>query len=207
MKITVKNLQNKKVKEIELPESIFGYPYKEHLIHTAVQAHLAGQRAGTHKTKTRGEVKGSGKKLWKQKGTGRARIGSIRSPLWRKGGTLFGPVPRSYDKDLSAGEKKNALRSALSRKLQEETVVVLDNFELDSHKTQALAASLAGLGIDDKALLVDRFDNAQLAKASRNNPAFKAVDALAVNVYDVVDRHYLVVSEEALGRLVEVLQK
>jgi large subunit ribosomal protein L4 len=207
MKITVKNLQNKKVKEIELPESIFGYPYKEHLIHTAVQAHLAGQRAGTHKTKNRGEVKGSGKKLWKQKGTGRARIGSIRSPLWRKGGTKFGPVPRSYEKDLSAGEKKNALRSALSRKLKDESVVVIENFELDSHKTQALVASLAGLGIEGKALLIDSFDNDQLAKASRNNPALKTVDALAVNVYDVVDRHYLVVSEEALGRLVEVLQK
>jgi large subunit ribosomal protein L4 len=205
MKITVKNLQNKKVKEIELPEAIFGYPYKEHLIHTAVQAHLAGQRAGTHKTKVRSEVAGSGKKLWKQKGTGRARQGSIRSPLWRKGGTLFGPVPRSYDKDLSAGEKKNALRSALSRKLQEETVVVLDNFELDSHKTQALAASLAGLGIDRKALLVDRFDNDQLAKASRNNPALKVVDALGVNVYDVVDRSFVVVSQQALGRLAEVL--
>jgi large subunit ribosomal protein L4 len=207
MKITVKNLQNKKVKEIELPESISAYPYKEHLIHTAVQAYLAGQRAGTHKTKSRGEVHGSGKKLWKQKGTGRARIGSIRSPLWRKGGTLFGPVPRSYDKALSAGEKKNALRSALARKLREDGVVVIENFELDSHKTQALAASLAGLGIEGKALLVDRFDNEQLAKASRNNPSLKTVDALAVNVYDLVDRRYLVVSEEALGRLVEVLQK
>lgn len=207
MKITVKNLQNDKVKEIELPESISSYPYKEHLIHTAVQAYLAGQRAGTHKTKSRGEVQGSGKKLWKQKGTGRARIGSIRSPLWRKGGTLFGPVPRSYDKALSAGEKKNALRSALARKLREDGVVVIENFELDSHKTQALAASLAGLGIEGKALLVDSFDNEQLAKASRNNPALKTVDALAVNVYDVVDRRYLVVSEEALGRLVEVLQK
>jgi len=207
MKITVKNLQNKKVKEIELPESISAYPYKEHLIHTAVQAYLAGQRAGTHKTKSRGEVHGSGKKLWKQKGTGRARIGSIRSPLWRKGGTLFGPVPRSYDKALSAGEKKNALRSALARKLREDGVVVIENFELDSHKTQALAATLAGLGIEGKALLVDSFDNEQLAKASRNNPALKTVDALAVNVYDVVDRRYLVLSEEALGRLVEVLQK
>ena len=207
MKITVKNLQNKKVKEIELPDSITAYPYKEHLIHTAVQAYLASQRAGTHKTKTRGEVKGSGKKLWKQKGTGRARIGSIRSPLWRKGGTLFGPVPRSYDKALSAGEKKNALRSALARKLRDEGVVVIENFELDSHKTGALAATLAGLGIDGKALLVDRFDNEQLTKASRNNPALKTVDALAVNVYDVVDRRYLVVTEEALGRLVEVLQK
>jgi large subunit ribosomal protein L4 len=207
MKITVKNLQNKKVREIELPESISSYPYKEHLIHTAVQAYLAGLRAGTHKTKTRGEVRGSGKKLWKQKGTGRARIGSIRSPLWRKGGTLFGPVPRSYEKALSAGEKKNALRSALAMKLREDGVVVIESFELESHKTQALAALLASLGIDGKALLIDRFDNELLAKASRNNPSLKAVDAMAVNVYDVVDRRYLVVSEEALGRLVEVLQK
>jgi large subunit ribosomal protein L4 len=192
---------------IEVPESVFGYPYKEHLVHTAVQAHLAGLRAGTHKTKVRSEVAGAGKKLWRQKGTGRARIGSIRSPLWRKGGTVHGPVPRSNAKDLSAREKRNALRSALSRKLAEEAIVVLDSLELDSHRTQELRRQLSGLGVEGKALLVDRFDNDKLRLAARNNPQLKTVDALAVNVYDVVDRGFVVVTEGALQRLVEVLDK
>ncbi len=207
MKIAVKNLQNKTVKELELPDGVFGYPYKEHLVHLVVQAHLAGLRRGTHKTKTRAEVSGAGKKLWKQKGTGRARIGSIRSPLWRKGGTVHGPVPRSYEKDVSAAEKRNALRAALSRKLVENGIVVLDSIELKSHRTAELAKSLAGLGIDGKALIVDRFDNENLTVAARNNPRLKTVDALGVNVYDVVDRSFIVLTEQALGRLVEVLEK
>lgn len=207
MKIAVKNLQNKTVKELELPDEVFGYPFKEHLIHLAVQAHLAAQRRGTHKTKTRAEVSGAGKKLWKQKGTGRARIGSIRSPLWRKGGTVHGPVPRSYEKDMSAGEKRNALRSALSRKLKESGIVVIDNFDLKSHRTAEFAKSLASLGVEGKALIVDRFDNENLNLAARNNARVKTVDALGVNVYDVVDRPFLVLSEQALGRLVEVLEK
>jgi large subunit ribosomal protein L4 len=207
MKIAVKNFDNREVREIELPEAVFGYPYKEHLIHLAVQAYLAGLRRGTHKTKDRSEVSGSGRKLWRQKGTGRARTGDIRNPKWRKGGTVHGPVPRSHDKGLSVREKKNALRSALSRLLAEERIVVLDSLALDSHKTRDLIRRLGGLGIDGKALLVDSRDNQNLSLAARNEPRFKTVDALAVNVYDVVDRQHLVVSEEALGRLVEVLSR
>jgi large subunit ribosomal protein L4 len=207
MKIAVRNLSNEQVGHVELPESVFGYPYKEHLIYLAVEAIRAAARSGTHKTKVRSEVSGSGRKLWKQKGTGRARMGSIRSPLWRKGGTVHGPQPRSYDKHLSAGEKRNALRSALSRKLAQEQVVVIDSLELQSWKTAELARALAGLGIDAKALLVDAHDNANLARAARNNPRVKAVDALGVNVYDVVDRTYFVVSQPALARLVEVLER
>lgn len=207
MKIAVKSLANKKVKDIELPESVFGYPYKEHLIYLAVQSYLAARRAGTHKTKGRGEVAGSGRKLWKQKGTGRARIGSIRSPLWRKGGTVHGPVPRDYANDLTAAEKRNALRSALSRKLAANELVVVEALDLASHKTAALANALKKLGVEGKALVVDHYENDKLALAARNNPALKAVDALGVNVYDVVDRAFLVVSEKALGRMVEVLGK
>jgi len=207
MKIAVKNLRNETLREIDLPEEVFGYPYKADLIHTAVVAQLAGQRAGTHQTKTRGEVSGSGRKLWRQKGTGRARVGSIRTPLWRHGGTVHGPQPRDYSKHLSRGEKRNALKSALSQKLKEERIVVLDGLELDSHKTAALRQQLLGLGIDGKALVVDRHDNEKLELASRNQPALKVVDALAVNVYDVVDRSYLVTSVAALGRLIEVLSR
>ena len=207
MKVPVKTLDNEQVREMELPEAIFAYPYKEHLIHEAVQAVLAAQRAGTHKTKTRGEVSGSGRKLWRQKGTGRARVGDIRNPKWRKGGTVHGPQPRSYVKGLSPREKRNALKSALSQKVADERLLVLDSFELASAKTGELARRLAGLGIEGKALLVDAHDNEKLGLASRNNRAVKAVDALAVNVYDVVDRPFLVCSEGALERLLEVLSK
>ena len=207
MKITVKNFDNQQVREIELPEEIFGYPYKQHLIHEAVQAYLAAQRRGTHKVKTRSEVSGSGRKLWRQKGTGRARTKDIRNPKWRKGGTVHGPVPRSYEKDLSRREKKNALKSALSRKLADQSIVVLDGLEVGSHKTKDLLARLGKLGISGKALLVDSQENRNLSMASRNVKALKAVDPLAVNVYDVVDRSFLVVSEDALARLVEVLAK
>jgi large subunit ribosomal protein L4 len=207
MKISVQSLEGETVREIELPEAVFAYPYKEHLIHQAVEAVRAAERRGTHRTKTRGEVAGSGRKLWRQKGTGRARVGDIRNPKWRKGGTVHGPVPRSYAKGLSAGEKRNALKSALSRKLAQERLLVLDSFELASHKTKALAAQLGGLGVAGKALLVDSRDNEKLDLAARNNPALKTVDALGVNVYDVVDRPYVLVSEGALERLVEVLAK
>lgn len=207
MKVQVVNLDNQPVRELELPDAVFGYPYKEHLIHVAVEAWRAAQRRGTHKAKTRGEVSGSGRKLWRQKGTGRARVGSIRTPLWRSGGVVHGPQPRSYETRLSAREKRNALKSALSRKLAEEQLLVVDSFELASHKTKDLASSLVGLGIDGKALLVDGRDNRNLELASRNHPAVKMVDALAVNVYDVVGRPHFVVSEEALMRLTEVLAK
>ncbi|HVF62090.1 MAG TPA: 50S ribosomal protein L4 [Thermoanaerobaculia bacterium] len=207
MKTWVKNFANEQVREVELPDSVFSYPYNEHLIHEAVQAVLAARRRGTHKTKTRSEVSGSGRKLWKQKGTGRARTGDIRNPKWRKGGTVHGPVPRSYEKDLSVREKKNALKSALSRKLAEDRILVLDSLELDGHKTKDLVRSLSGLGIDGKALVVDSRDNQNLQLAARNNRALKTVDALGVNVYDVVARGYVVLSADALGRLVEVLDK
>ena len=205
MKIAVKSLKNRKVKEIELPESVFGYPYKEHLIYLAVESYRAAQRRGSHKVKGRSEVAGSGRKPWRQKGTGRARAGTASSPLWRSGGVVHGPRPRSYKNKLSVAERKNALRSALSRKLADEGVLVIDSLDLESHKTAELARSLGKLGADGKVLLVDSFDNDNLSLAARNNPKLKTVDALAVNVYDVVDRQHLVFSEEALGRLVEVL--
>lgn len=205
MKIAVRNFENQEVRQLELPDDIFSYPYKQHLIHTAVQAHLAGMRAGTHSTNVRSEVAGSGRKLWKQKGTGRARMGSARSPIWRKGGTVHGPRPRDYSKALTVGEKKNALKSALAEKLREERIIVLEHLGVPTQRTRDLVGVLAKLGADGKVLLVDRQDNENLVLAARNNPRTKTVDALGVNVYDVVDRTYLVVSEQAFGRLMEVL--
>ena len=207
MKVEVKNLSNEVVRQLDLPDEVFGYPYTEHLIHVVVEGYRAGLRAGTHKVKNRGEVSGTNRKPFKQKGTGRARAGETRSPLWKKGGTVHGPVPRAYDKKVTVQEKKNALKSALSRKLRDEGLVVVESFELEGPKTKALATSLAGLGVAGKALLVDDRDNQNLHLAARNNPRLKAVDALAVNVYDVVDRSHLVLSEQALGRLVEVLSR
>jgi large subunit ribosomal protein L4 len=207
MKITVKNLSNEKVRELEVPESVFEYPYNEHLVHVVVEAIRAAQRAGTHKTKGRSDVRGGGKKPWRQKGTGRARVGSIRSPLWRTGGTVHGPQPRSYEKKVTAREKKNALKSVLARALAEDRMLVIDSLELDSHRTQDFAGRLGGLGVDGKVLLVDEQGNRNLELASRNIPTTKTVDALGVNVYDVVDRPYVVFSEPALTRLLEVLAR
>lgn len=205
MKIGIKNLSNEDVRERELPEGVFDYPFKEHLIHIAVTAYQAGLRSGTHSTKTKGDVKGSGRKPWRQKGTGRARVGSIRSPLWRSGGVVHGPQPRSHAKKLNVREKKNALRSALSQKVRDGELVVLDSLELDAPKTGPFNRQVQGLGLEGKVLLVDSRENDNLQLAVRNNPRFKTVDALAVNVYDVVDRTHVVFSDSALSRLIEVL--
>ena len=207
MKLTVKSLSNKKVKDVEVPDGIFTYPFKEHLVHTAVQSYLNGLRAGTAHTKPRGDVRGSGRKPYRQKGTGRARAGSVKSPLWRSGGVVHGPQTRSYVDKLTPREKRNALKAALSRRLKMEGLIVIDSLALESAKTAELEKTLTNLGIAGKTLLVDDFNNDHLALASRNNPRLKAVDALSVNVYDVINRPSVVVSVEALGRLVEVLSK
>ncbi len=206
-RVAIRSLDNEAVGSLELPEEVFTYPYNEHLIHLAVVSVRAAQRAGTHSVKGRHQVRGGGAKPYRQKGTGRARAGSIRSPLRRGGGVVHGPHPRSHRNKLSRNEKRNALKSALSRKLAEERIVVIDSLELDSHKTAALAARLRGLGIDEKTLIVDDRGNRNLILASRNHPKLKTVDALGVNVYDVVDRGYLLFSESAIGRLSAVLQK
>lgn len=205
--IAIKSLDNKAVGKVDLPEEVFSYPYKEHLIYLAVVALRAAQRAGTHKVKGRHEVRGSGVKPYRQKGTGRSRAGSRRSPLRRGGGVVHGPHPRSHRNKLSRNEKRNALKSALSRKLLEERIMVIDSLELESHKTGAFAACLKDLGVDGKALIVDDHGNRNLMLASRNHPQVKAVDALGVNVYDVVDRGYVLFSENAIGRLSAVLQR
>ena len=208
MKLAVKSLANKGAGEVEVPDAVFAYPYKEHLIHLAVVAYRAAQRSGSHKTKSRGEIRGSTRKLYRQKGTGRARAGSARSPLRRGGATIHGPKPRDYSKDLSVGEKKNALKSALSRKVKDEQLIVVENLALDSMKTRDLLGTLGTLGVEgEKALLVDDWGNNNLGLAARNLPHVKAVDALGVNVYDVVDNTYLLISQEALGRLVGVLDR
>jgi len=205
MKVEVKNLSNEVVRQLDLPDEVFGYPYKEHLIHVVVEGYRAGLRSGTHKVKSRGEVSGTNKKPFKQKGTGRARAGEARSPLWRKGGTVHGPVPRSYAQDVSVGEKKNALKSVLSRRAAEERIVVLERLDLGSHRTKELRDAVGALGIEGKALFVDSRDNANLMLASRNVRSWKIVDPLAVNAHDVLAHSTLVLSKQALARVVQNL--
>jgi len=204
--IDVKDWNNKKVGSVDLSEAVFAYPYKEHLIHEAVRNYLASLRQGTHKTKTRSEVSGSGKKPFRQKGTGRARQGGNRPPIHRHGGTVFGPQPRDYSYKMNAQEKKAALKSALSQRLKEGKLVLLSDMRVDEAKTKAVAEKFAGIGIEGKTLLVDTFENTNLALAARNNPKLLLVDPLHVNVYDVVNSRYIVLSQEALQQLTEALE-
>jgi large subunit ribosomal protein L4 len=203
--IDIKDWNNKTVGSVELPEEIFAYPYKEHLVHEAVRNYLASLRQGTHKTKTRSEVAGSGKKPFRQKGTGRARQGGNRPPIHRHGGTVFGPQPRDYSYKMNTKEKKAALKSALSQRVKEGKFVVVNDFTVDEAKTKSFAQKVAGIGVEGKALLVDTLENTNAVLASRNNPKLNFVDALHVNVYDVVNSRYIVLSQAALDRLTEAL--
>ena len=203
--IDVKDWNNKKVGSVELPDDIFAYPYKEHLVHEAVRNYLAGLRQGTHKTKTRAEVSGAGRKPFRQKGTGRARQGGNRPPIHRHGGTVFGPQPRDYSYKMNTKEKKAALKSALSQRVKEGKFVVVSDMSVEEAKTKSFAARVAGIGVDGKALLVDTMENTNAYMASRNNPKLQFVDALHVNVYDVVNARYVVLSQAALDRLTEAL--
>ncbi|HUJ16324.1 MAG TPA: 50S ribosomal protein L4 [Thermoanaerobaculia bacterium] len=205
-KVDIKDWNNKKVGSVDLPEEIFAYPYKEHLIHEAVRNYLASLRQGTHKVKNRSEVSGSGKKPFRQKGTGRARQGGNRPPIHRHGGTVFGPVPRDYSYKMNAQEKKNALKSALSKRVKEGKLTVLSDLTVDDPKTKALADKVTKIGVEGKALLVDSFENTNLALAARNNPKLQLVDPLHVNVYDVVNSRHVVVSQNALQQLTEALE-
>src|SRR5687768_8543658 len=184
--VDMKDLQNKKVGSVELPDEIFGYPYKEHLIHEAVRNHLASLRSGTHKTKTRAEVSGSGKKPFRQKGTGRARQGGNRPPIHRHGGTVFGPVPRDYSYKMNVKEKKNALKSALSFKVRDGKFLAVRTLSLEEPKTRLLLEGFGALGVEGKTLIVDSLENVNVALASRNHPQMRMVDPRHVNVYDVV---------------------
>ncbi len=203
--IDIKNWDNKNVGSVDLPEEIYGYPYKEHLIHEAVRNYLAGIRQGTHKTKTRSEVSGSGKKPFRQKGTGRARQGGNRPPIHRHGGTVFGPQPRDYSYKMNTKEKKAALKSALSKRVKEGKFFVVSDMSVDEAKTKSFAQKVAGIGVEGKALLVDTVENTNAFLAARNNPKLQFVDALHVNVYDVVNSRCIVLSQSALDRLTEAL--
>ncbi|BCW92941.1 MAG: 50S ribosomal protein L4 [Thermoanaerobaculum sp.] len=206
MKLPVRNWENNVVGEVEVPDEIFAYPPRPHLVWEVVKAYLAGLRRGTHATKTRGMVSGGGKKPWRQKGTGRARHGSIRSPLWRHGGTVFGPQPRDYTLKVNVKAKKNALKSVLSERLAQGRLHVLADLEVPSPKTKEMVARLSKLGLaGEKVLFVDSYDNLNLLLATRNRPELATQDAGHVHVYEVLNAKHVVFSQKALLALTEVL--
>jgi len=205
VKIKVKNIKNTEVSELELPEEIFNYPLKEHLIYEAVKSYTASQRSGNAATKTRGDVAGSGKKLWKQKGTGRARMGSVRSPLWRKGGTMFGPHPRDYSTAMPKKARRNAIKSVLSDKIRNDHIYVINELKLNSTKTKDTVKALSKFTFD-KLLIVDSQENSQLMLSTRNIPNVKAIDFREMNIYDSLKYSYIMFSVAAVQKIVEVLK-
>src|SRR5215471_199334 len=203
MTVDVVNSENKKIGSVDLRDEVFGGRVKTDLIHESVVRANAAERRGTHATKTRAMVSGSGKKPWRQKGTGRARVGEIRNPLWRKGGTVFGPQPRSYEYQLPKKVERGALRAALAEKMQAGALVVVDRLAADEIKTKAAAALLERLGIRGKAVLVDVAVDDKLAKSVRNIPGVTLVKSSQLTARSVMDAARVVATRGAVERLQE----
>jgi large subunit ribosomal protein L4 len=205
MTVDVVNQQNEKIGSLDLRDEVFGGRVKTDLIHESVVHANAAQRRGTHATKNRALVSGSGKKPWRQKGTGRARVGEIRNPLWRKGGTVFGPQPRSYDYHLPRKVEKGALRAALSQKLRDGAVIVVDALTVGEIKTKAAAEMLRKLGVDGKTLLVDVKPEDKLSLSVRNIEGVRLLPSNRVSARDVVNTRRVVMTQAALEKLQEAL--
>jgi large subunit ribosomal protein L4 len=204
--VDVLDLNNQKVGSVELADAVFGAPVNEDLLYEAVRHYLASRRRGSASTKTRHEVAGSGKKLWKQKGTGRARMGSIRSPLWRHGGTTHGPQPRDYSYHLPRKMQLGALRSALSAKLRDGELRVVREFAVSEPKSRLMRQALTTLEAKKTVLVVDNSDNRNLQLSSRNLEGVKLVTSREVNVYDLLGHEQILLSEAAAAKLSEGLQ-
>ena len=201
--VAMVDMSNKKVKDVELP-AVFGVEVKSHLLHSAVVNQLANRRAGTAATKTKGLVSGGGKKPFKQKGTGRARAGSSRSPLWRHGGTVFGPTPRDYSYSMPKKEKRAALAAALSSKVSDNRMILLDKLELAGPRTKQMIELLKSLGVSESALVLITAENKNVALASRNVPNIKVLRMENINVYDLLKYRYLITTQDALTTMQEV---
>ncbi len=204
-KVDVVDLNNNKVGEVELADSVFGADVNEALLYESVRHHLASRRSGSAKVKRRGEVSGSGRKLWRQKGTGRARVGSIRSPIWRHGGTVHGPQPRSYGYRLPRRMMIGALRSALSAKVRDNALTVVDAFSLADHKTKSVRAALDSLEARRTVLLVDNPEDNRLELGSRNLPGVTLLRSRDVTPYHLLGHERVLMSEAAARKLSEVL--
>ena len=204
-KVQVLNMQGAAVGEIELSENVFGITPNVHVLHSAVVSQLAGERRGTQSALLRGEVRGGGRKPWRQKGTGRARSGSTRSPLWRGGGVIFAPKPRKYGFKLPKKVRRLALYSALSSKVMEQQLIVLDALSISEAKTREIVKVLKALNIDKKAMIVmDNADEAVL-RSARNIEGVKAIDVAGMNVYDLLHHDILVMTKDAVTKTEEVL--
>ncbi len=198
--VDILNTKNEKVGEVELKDTVFDLEVKEHILHDVVRMQRASKRAGTACTKTRVEVRGSGAKPWRQKGTGRARAGSRRSPIWRGGGVTFGPKPRDYSFKLNRKVKKQALAMALSARLQEGNLVILDDFTMDAIKTKDFVNVMKGLEIENGLIVIDG-DTDNLNKSSRNVNGFKILPSEGVNVYDILLHKKLVLVQPVIESL------
>jgi large subunit ribosomal protein L4 len=208
--VKVRNLKNKEVGDVELADAIFGVELNEGLIHAAVMNYLANGRQGTSATKTRGNVSGSGRKLWKQKGTGRARIASLRSPLWKGGGNVHGPQPRDWSYQMPKKMRRGALRSALSERLREGNLLIIDEFGFKTAKTKDFLGAIGGLGLQEskkavKTLIVDSLDNENLILSSRNVEKTKVTNSFGLNIYDIIYHEKLLISKAALEELTSLL--
>jgi len=205
--VDVVDLNNQKVGELELADEVFGAEINESLLYEAVRQYQAGQRAGTHKTKVRSEVAGSGKKLWKQKGTGRARMGSVRSPIWRHGGIVHGPVPRDYSYKLPRKMLLGALRSALSAKVRDGELKVVQSFTLGDHKTKNARGALTALQAGRTVLVVDNGENRNLELGLRNLRGVTLMPTRNVNPYHLLGHQSVLLSEAAARKFSEALAK
>ena len=203
-KIDVYNMEGKKVSDVELNDNIFGIEPNEAVVHSVLVNYLANQRQGTQSTKTRSEVSGGGRKPWRQKGTGRARQGSIRAPQWVKGGIALGPRPRSYKYTVNKKERRLAIRSVLSSKVLENNLVVLDKAEMKEIKTQAMVKTLANLKVEGKTLILLPEKNENVQKSARNIKNVKTTLVNTINVYDLLKYNKLVVTLDAVKKLEEV---
>jgi large subunit ribosomal protein L4 len=205
MTLDVVNAQNEKVGSVDVRDEVFGGRIKTDLIWESVVQENASRRRGTHATKNRAQVSGSGKKPWRQKGTGRARVGEIRNPLWRKGGTVFGPQPRSYEYALPRKVERGALRAALGQRLGEGVVTVVDALTASEVKTKTAAEMLKGLGAAGKTLLLDVDLDANLARSVRNLQGVRFIRSNQVSARDVMDATRIIATRAAVERLQEVL--
>ena len=203
-KVDVLSVDGKKVKELELNENVFGIEPNENIVHSAIVNYLANQRQGTQNTKTRAEVSGGGRKPWRQKGTGRARQGSIRAPQWIKGGIALGPRPRSYSYKINKKEKRLAIKSILSSKVAEKELVVLDKLELKEIKTANMVKVLNNVKAEGKTLILLPANNENVYKSSRNIEGVKTLTVDTINAYDLVKYNNLVVTEDTVKKLEEV---
>ncbi len=208
--VKVRNLKNNEVGEVTLSDAVFGVELNEALIHAAVRNYQANGRQGTSATKTRGNVSGSGRKLWKQKGTGRARIASLRSPLWKGGGNVHGPQPRDWSYAMPKKMRRGALRSALSERLREGNIIIIDEFGFEGPRTKDFLAAVDSLGLVEnkkraKTLVVDSLDNANLVLSARNVEKTKVTNSFGLNIYDIIYHERLLISKAAIEELNDLL--